>query len=359
MQYILSVVIILSALIKKKSKLITVCMIIFFCILMGLNIHHISNSGYYNMDFTNYYTLYQGNQTQISGRDIEVGFQFLMLLSNKIGLSYNMFRVLISIIGYTLITVTLKRYTPYTNLIYILYFIFPFLNDAIQIRNFLSMSIIIYSIRYIIEDKKFNSIKYIFGIFLASTIHISSLFYILFLPIKKVNRKILFGVTTYFAVILVALAYTDFYLYLVGIITENDRILRYFDRRTTWGLILVFGILIMFYLTFYVMYKRCRTDTDSLIDTKFMNLLLKMNIIMLSIAPLLVYDFNFIRMYRNILPLNYIVFVHAILSTKNDRKSKILYSFIAVFFVLCLFIIFYAFNADTQIWPIFKDNMLF
>lgn len=367
MQYIIAVIFIILGVFSKRSKVYTICFISFLCVLIGLNIHHLSNSNYYNMDFTNYYTLYLGNENGISGRDIEIGFQFIMVLCNKLGITFNMFRLLISIVGYVLIYDTIKKYTKYINYVFLLYFIFPFLNDAIQIRNFLSMSIIIYAFRYLIENKKNNNIKYILCIIIASSIHITSLFYLIFLLARVFRKRFILGVSIYFSVILVILSYTNLYPTLVSFIIKSNKVISYFDRRTTWGLIIVFGVLIMLVMSFYIMHKKCylyylnniTKNTSLKLRKEFLDILWKCNILLIITAPLLVYDFNFIRLYRNILFLNYIVFVHAILIAKKNKQELMIYVGIALFVVGSLFIFFYGMNADTQIWPILNDNMIF
>jgi hypothetical protein len=82
---------------------------------------------------------------------------------------------------------------------------------------------------------------------------------------------------------------------------------------------------------------------------------------MLITMPLIIFDFNFIRLYRNILLLNYIVFASGIRYESSFFKN----GKISVCFILTIgligyfFFVFYLGNADTQIFPVFEDNLLF
>lgn len=367
MQYLLFAILIIWGFIQKKSKLYTLAIITFLCIIMGLNNHHLNNSFYYNMDFENYYTLYQDSVVGISSRNIDIGFKWLMYISNLLGMTYNQFRLIISIVGYLLIINTLNRYVKFKNYILMLYLIYPFINDAIQIRNFLSISIVIFVFRYLIDDSKRGGIKYLIGIIAASFIHKVSIIYLTFLFLKYFNIKKFKIIAIYTSCILTILAYTDIYPSIIRIFTSEVRILDYFTRRTTDGMIVVVAVFLLFYGVFKIMYNECFRNIDKAevlfknkeVYEKFLDLIYKINIMMFFIIPLMVYNFNFIRIYRNILVLNYIIYVNAILINRSNKRLFLEYIILSVGFVLFLFIFFYGINADTQIWPVLKDNIIF
>lgn len=370
MQYIIALIFIIGVFFQKTPKLYSVCFLFFMIIIFGLNDHHVGYSNYYNMDFNNYYTLYLGNSLEISDRDTEIGFQYLMLISNQFGLSFNAFRLILGLFGYILLANSINKFSKYLPYVLALYFIFPFPNDVIQIRNFFSMSIIIFSIRYLVANKRFNNIKFVTLIFLASTIHFTSLFYLIFLLAKKFNKKTIVKIVVFVVPILIVLAFTPAFPILISLFSDDAKFMYYFSRRTTYGLIAVFGIVVMIFVTFYIMYKQCikqieiidfnsRKKNGKYFNRDFYEMLMKINILLLLTTPLLIYDFNFIRLYRNILPLNYIVFVDAIVLMRLNRNKAFNYFIVALFFVVFFFIYFYGLNADTQIFPVFEDNILF
>lgn len=332
--YFIYIALILCGAVAKKSKLYSVIIFAFLLTLFGLNNHHLGYSNYFNMDFSNYYTAYLSSDGALSSRNMETGFRYIMYLSNSLGLSMNSFRLVIGFFGFTLIINTIKRYSNYPNYVLSLYLIYPFINDVIQIRNFLAASIVIFSIRYLIENKKWNLFKYVLSIFIASSIHVSSLFYLVLILVRFLKSKNIFVIVFTAFPTLVILAYTSFYPFLASKITNNEKVFLYLSRRTTWGLLLVFGILFMLYLVHYILNKECKRslwNKDNSIINKvakvkldkieFYDSMLKINTILLLIAPLLVYDFNFIRLYRNILPLNYIIYIDAIILNKASKHA--------------------------------------
>ncbi|PKM90622.1 MAG: hypothetical protein CVU85_00245 [Firmicutes bacterium HGW-Firmicutes-10] len=355
----------------RKSKLFSLYIFIFFVIIFGLNNHHLGYSDYYNMDFENYYTAYLSSANQISPRNMEIGFKIVMYISNLLGLSLNSFRFIIGLFGFSLIFITIKKYSSYPNYVLSLYLIYPFINDVIQIRNFIAASIVIFSIRYLLEDKKGNLLKYALFVFLASLFHISSLFYLVLILVKYLKTRHFLNLILIVLPTLIILAYTSFYPFLVSRITSNQKVLMYLSRRTTWGLIIVYGTIFMMFGVHYILNREAKKsligenklrpgiDEGSLVDKMtFYDILLRINTLILLLSlPLLIYDFNYIRLYRNILPLNYIVYVDAIMYRRIPAMSH--KYFILIFISLSiLFVMFYGLNASEQIFPVFNDNML-
>lgn len=342
---------------------------VFFILVFGLNNHHLGYSEYYNMDFFNYFSLYNDNNGSLSQRDYEIGFKFLILICNSCNLSFMQFRILISCLGYLLIFSTIEKYSSYPNLVLLLYMIYPFINDIIQIRNFFAYSIVLFSIRYLIENKKNNIYKFLLCIFLASAFHISSVFYFTLVFVKLFNNRQIIKNARIFVPLLVLLSYTPIIPLLVKLIFKSDKIYKYFLRRTTWGLLIVFGLLFLIYFIQLQMNNTCQKyilDVNNskkiksdiiIIKRNYYEILLKMNSLLLFTAPLLVYNFNYIRLYRNILVLNYIIYIDAIMYNKSKNKY---YDYLILIIVqmLILFMLFYGLHYDEQIIPVLSDNYL-
>src|SRR5699024_6560718 len=87
---------------------------------------------------------------------------------------------------------TINRYSPNIQFVYFFYMLYPLFMDAVQMRNYLAFSLVAFSIRYLIEDFKYKRTKYIIFVLLASTIHITSLMYLLLLLTTLKNRKIIY-----------------------------------------------------------------------------------------------------------------------------------------------------------------------
>ena len=91
----------------------------------------------------------------------EGGFNLLMKLGNILHLSFYSFRAVLTIVCLLLLHHTIKFYNANENSVISLYMLFLFFMDTIQIRNFVVEIIFIYSTRFLIQDKAFNSLKYI------------------------------------------------------------------------------------------------------------------------------------------------------------------------------------------------------
>lgn len=365
----LAISILIAVVFFGESKILTFYILAVLCLIFGLNNHHLGFSEYYNMDFHNYYLMFLANSNHISELNTEIGFQFLMFAANKIGLSFNMFRLGVAIFGYAIIYKVLARFTRKVNYVLALYVIYPFLNDVIQIRNFLAMSIVVLAISCLVNEGTKAMLKYCVLISFASLIHISSIFYFLLLLARVFSTKTLAKIVLLGSVLIIPLSYTDFYPRVASLVTSNDKILGYFTRRTTTGMILIFFVLAFFFLTYYLIFRAYARNTSrdfrevsnrGLSFDSFDRLsktIYSINILLLLTAPLLIYNFNFIRFYRNILVINYAVIVEIIFRQKDYRRG-FEYSLVALFFVGFLFVLFYAMHAETQIYPVLGENAL-
>lgn len=177
-----SLIVISAGLIWKKMSIVTLLQVILFTVLFAGNTYNADSIAYSQ----NYNNILNGN----FDKSFEFGFQFLNFISSKIGFSYNEFLLIISSLGLILILSTIRLYTKNISYTFSLYLLYPFIWDTIQIRNFLAMSIIIFGSRYILTTNK-KYFKYILCVCLASSMHITSMFYIvgIFVGIKSLKKS--------------------------------------------------------------------------------------------------------------------------------------------------------------------------
>lgn len=365
MLYILYLIVLGGILVAGNKNIYTLFILMFILLLFGLNNHHLGYSSYYNMDFSNYYSLYNSQYEQLKVRNVEFGFFFLIKFCKFIGLNFTEFRLFVGCLGYSLLLFVIQKFSYNKNYVLLLYLIFPFINDVIQIRNFLAMSVIVFSISLLINGGKYRLLLYPLGIAVACSIHKGSFFFFIVIVLNVFSIEVLAKIIVIILPPLVALCFTTFYRNFIQLITDDPKILFYFSRQTTFGLIVVFGILFLFFFSFYVSYKECVSRKRSEFDiekehfarqARFYKIMLKINLIMLLIAPLIVHDLNYIRIYRNILPLNYIIMVDAI--SQSNKNRKIIYIYGLSIFLGVMFIFFYASHYTEQIFPVFNDNYI-
>lgn len=136
-----------------------------------------------NPDYTNYLNMYNSINAY-NGKMKEPLFKLLMIVFHSNGASYQLFRLVISLIAVLVIVTFLWRYSPYPNLALLLYFLYPFTLDVTQLRQSLGLAMILVSLHIIIEHEKRKQMQ---GIVLFSILMaIGTLFHyscLLFIPL--------------------------------------------------------------------------------------------------------------------------------------------------------------------------------
>ena len=301
----------------------------------------------------------------------EIGYKILCKMGNILDLNYNTFLIIYFSIGIVLIISTVVKFTNNFAFVTCLYAIYPFLYDVVQVRNFMAMSIIIYSIRYLIGDKKNDIYKYVLGVVIAMTFHSISIIYILFIFIKKIdNKRKLFKNVIVYSVIFLLLK--PLIIKLLIILFPKKAVLYYMSEGTRLDLITgyVIYVILNFLLVKYSYDKvNLLKYNDNYLSNKdrydkyikFSDLALKINIILIGSIILVMININFLRIHRNILVLNYILYSIPIAENKYmNKKDIMLNKIIVVYFVICISCVF-LFNSkyfNAVVYPIFTQNII-
>ena len=91
--------------------------------------------------------------------DKDIGFGALVWLFKYYDFKYIYLKTFVAIVGLIMINSTAKVFLKDSKLFYLLYFIFEFFFDVVQVRNFLAMSVFIYAIKYLVDDSTLSKIK--------------------------------------------------------------------------------------------------------------------------------------------------------------------------------------------------------
>lgn len=375
MLYIISAILIIIGLIKKESKLLFyVAWLLLLILFLGGNTENHDRVIY----MANYMDLAKG----LHSANFEFGFQTLCKIGSALGLSYNQFLFVITFIAFALIANTIKQYTSDISYVLMLYFIYPFIWDTVQIRNFLVLAIIIYASRYIISYKK-QYIKYIICVLIASSIHITALFYLslLLLAIKN-SRKMytLVGVVTATSVLFMPLI-----IKLSKLFISVGKINAYTMSQTSMFTKFAVIIYCLTSIILVVIAKKILAKEDQEENnlkktyTKFTfkikegrlrffqeqreiikldaEAVFKINIICMLSLYFIMNSLHFFRLYRNIFVINYILFALAL--SKMDKNKKYYQLFWGVFiFVILSFLFLILYVPTTNIfYPVFSHNV--
>lgn len=351
----------LGTTVKKNSKIIICLSIIAMWVLFGWN----NNNPDYVNYFRSYNVIYFSDGLTLTGRDI--GFKLLMNISSLIGLDYKGFLIITSIVGILLIHSTVKKYSTNSSFVYLLYFIYPFFLDVVQVRNFLMMAIIIYSIRFLLQDSKYSNLKYFLFNIVAVLMHSAAILYLPLLFIKKNNKNNLLKGVVLFSFLFSIIIFLNgneipFIKDIMRLFIDNQYIISWFDKKTEYGFLLFWG---MHFLSFF-MIRASRnlvlTNSDILdpIHIKFVNITYWVFVIGFIWFPFYMVSIEFTRLMRNLFLLNYISFTITNKALSQSRiESKVIYNTFVFAYTLCFFIIqIYSPHFEDVFVKILENNYL-
>lgn len=321
MSFIFFVLLILIGMFIKKAKWFEIIVILF----LGAITYFGNNVA----DFENYQQAYNYILAGNSYLDLGIGWFWLCKIGSILGLSYLEFKTILIVISTLIINKTIKYFArddKYTTFFWAVYLIFPALLDCIQIRFFVAETIVLYSLRFLISDKKRDIFKYIIFVLIASTIHSSMLIYLIFLIYKVLGKYENKYIIIISIVMLMFFAFKEQVIKICSIFINAERIQRYFystDILGIKGLIsYIFTILIFYYLT-NIMIKKIRDDKNvEEKDLIFFRFIAKLNILISIVLVFSIFDPNFFRLQRIMWILMYICVL--ILLNNNIRYINFL-----------------------------------
>jgi len=115
---------------------------------------------------------------------LEPGFVFFIKITHKIGFEYQQFILLYSFIGLSLLFNFIVRYSKRPTAVILLFVLYPYFFQIVQIRYFFASCISIWGCHFLIDKKGHYNLKYIFSIVVAGLFHISSVLYLVFLLVN-------------------------------------------------------------------------------------------------------------------------------------------------------------------------------
>lgn len=358
MLYTLSFILIMLAIIKKNSKATLILLFMYIIFLyVGGNANNQDRIIYLN----NYYYIADG----LPGMQFEFGFQALCKFGSFFGLPYNFFLAIIMIVGLLLIVDTIRLYTSNIAFVLALYFIYPFIWDTVQIRNFLAMSIIVFGLRFILSEKK-EYLKFSFFVLMAASIHVTAIFYFSFLitafikDTKKLLQIVLFITGT-------SIIFSPYLAKLLLMVTSVEKVNSYTTTQTSIItkllaiLYFLVSILLIYFLKKNIEKEKTKyslmleNNGKKILDLK---IILQINIISVIMVFFVMNNLNFFRLYRNIFILNYVLFAIYVKIVKKNVKNKFIYWIFMAFIILSLFVL-VIYTQTTNIFnPLFEENSL-
>lgn len=282
------------------------------------------------------------------------GFDLLMRLFKDLGFSFVAFKLVLAVTYMIFLYKAVARCTSNVTMVLALIWAFPFPGAITQLRNGLAAVIMLYGLVCYIKDPGHSTLRYIFWVLVAATIHPAMLVYLAFVFAKRgakwrLSVKVfLVGVMTVFVYLCVSrnLLYS-----IASRFISNPRYLQYFNfagevsaQELNWkGKLLPMVGQMMGYIGFHVVYLRlkkglrmCAREQISLGSGFFQERQLDMIqfivMIMFVVFPLYLRSPTYFRMYKNIIPLIHLVTAQYLTFSKdtglaweqaNDRHKYI------------------------------------
>lgn len=367
MTYIISIIMLALCLVKKNSRNVYIFAFIVFWILFGWS----SN----NAD----YQIYVGRYNNYSGQILNLTeplFTALMRIFNMINLDYTQFLIVISFIILMVYFIFIKKSTKQTCFVLVIYFIFPFCIDVCQLRFSIATIFSTIGLYYLIFDEnvKRSIIKYIIFIFLAGMIHFAMLFLLLLIIPKILDLKQTIIIT------FVALIILQIFMTMVPNIEiqgtnvlagKINFVLDYANQKynTEVVLVTVYRVIIFFVLYLIInriVIKRIYSQKENVeeYDKKInaLKLVLKMNIFILVILPLLSISVDLYRVQVTLSLINIITYSYFFIKQKRGTINlyNIMFILICILFnmINLYLLVLRNTNIDTVWWPLFNNNLL-
>lgn len=336
----LYILVILFAFYNKKSKAVFGITFIMAWVLISGN--------YDNADYSNYYWRYT------YGHDILIdpGYTFLNTFFYKLGLDYRQFKTIVSFICLLLIFRTIKIFSRDFSFCSALFLIFPLIIDVTQFRNFIAYSIVYAALPLLFHDTRKSLYEYVALIFVASSIHASSFFYMIFILTRfKINMwHLIVGLVLSFVM----------HDYIINTFTEEFETekLEYENHVSIMGMIfLSLQVILNVGLVWYVHHLQKTGIKSNDIVAKFSssNVLIYANFLTFLLIPFLFDNGNYARLFRNLTLINTIYICNADYIKKDFR-----YFLIGLYVFYFAYINYFAGSYYELVFePIFTYNDLF
>jgi len=315
MLYILAIAIFCAGIVLSKEKFQSNIMLVFLWILFAFS--------YGNADYNIHLRKY--TQYQFLNSQTEWLYNQLMVFFNRLGLSYRGFLIIVSAFILLVLFSFTKKHTKNSAWVLAMYMLYPFCMDVTMVRYTLAISVVYIGLGFLFEGKKRWLLKYCCCILIASMIHLSSIFCLLFALPKFVNLKKLAKL-----MVLLSLGLTAFTSVLTAFIdklanisflnigTKLNIVLNASDMKYNFRsvmnyrlkMLLILGCSLIVYYIVYIWVKRNgvkeRAETKSSIQ--FVELALGMNLSIIPLIGLLSFSADLFRIQLSLSMVNYIAF---------------------------------------------------
>ncbi len=307
----------------------------YFVIISGFNLT--------NLDNTIYYNIFVESKSAFFTKDL--GYGLLLAFAHSLNLDYKTFRLFEYLIAFVLIHISLKKLIKNEEVFFLVYFIYPFFLDIIETRNFLAVSLLLFSLPYFLSSKKERKLLFLIIYLFSCLVHKIMFIYIpcfFFVNSTMLSKKklivFLFIALSFgflgldrqgFSILLSYLSHSLSLLTITGVsrnlsvLLNNGWVVNY---AITYCMFFGSLLLISDANTLFLLKKLSKKSL------KFCNLAFALSFYSCLFLPFYAISSDFMRVVRNVLPL---LIIEICLLGKShsliNKNSKIVWGFILVF----------------------------
>lgn len=300
-------------------------------------------------DYNNYLLNY-GYTTNFNVNGWEYLYQISVLMAKSINLSFHQFIFFYFLVGILLMLFTIKKCTGSSVGVFLLYIVYPFAMDIVHIRFFMADAIVIFSLRFLFSEKRFDFIKFIIGIIIATFFHTSALAFIALLFAKYINEDNLriIGVVVAGGAFII-FPQLDKWLKMLDISFISRKLFYFTEGTENLTKILIIALLLISCVFFEFTYRTYRGE-----DKNIIRILKNINYVSLLFYPFFIASIDFLRLHRVVAICNYII------CAKYEGKNKSLIKIGGIVYAVVCFIAFIAsYTWESMIEKLFISNIIF
>lgn len=323
----------------RRSRGLTLLIFLFAWVLIGWN--------YDNSDYIAYQNFYIHN-SDFMGL-MEPGYLLLCNLFNSLGFDYASFRIITSGLVICIYLYIILKYARYDCCVAACYLAFLLILDVTQIRNFIAFSFVFLGFSILIYEHKNVKLKYIIFVILASLIHISSIFYLLFLNIRRKKYNITWFILLFIVELLIIKGLPTL---LGGYISDKFQNYSHDTSLLTISLASLIQLLNVYYI--YIIGKSEKTLH---IGSEYAETFYNLNLLLLFMIPFYLDTLTYMRIFRNVSILNFIYITNALSIQKKNvpLKTMVFFMYASYFLLLVSFM----HNFENVFIPVFEYNNFF
>lgn len=315
-----------------------------------------------NVDMDGYRRIYEFCESSKHYSGVEIGFTFLMNVSNRLGFTYAQFWGIVATFILFVISWFIERYAINKIYVVLLFLLYPYIVDITVIRNFIAMAIVLWAIHFLIKEEigKRDIVKYIVSVFVASLFHRIALVYLLLIMIKFEYSKLKYYINILILIESVFIfVFTDIFKVLERFIPKLSVYLESGLQGTKFYtkifLFLYLVLMIAFEKYVFLHPTKFKNNEHAIFNKQALKILRVTDLFI----PICVFEMDFYRIPRNMLLIFYIVMCNHTVSGRSGAFKIKLIGVILIGFVITLsYVLLFMNSYNSIVKVIFQNNLL-